>query len=156
MGVTLLSSWAAGAVCLHALEFERERSFITWLFTAYDLMAGVGYSVTPVTVPGRAISVYLSSVGIVCIAVLTATLCSSSELDASEAWLISSIQRRAAQHTATVHGVTFVQKNWRLRKTLEQHQGVASFSSRRAVARARTRVHDEMVRADFQPASPGG
>ena len=106
-----LSAWLTGSIALHALEFAFDDSFTLWLFTSFDLMTGLGYTTSmPRTVLGRMCVVFLVLIGILCIAVITATLCGSSELDATEVWLIGTLLRRKMLSIKHDHSVRMIQR----------------------------------------------
>lgn len=115
VGIIFVSVWACGALTLHALEFPHEESLIVWVFATFDVMSGLGWSgPLPATYIGRVTGVLISLFGILCIAVLTAALCSSSELDATEAWLIGQIEHRAHSQRRMQIATTMVQKAFRM------------------------------------------
>ena len=65
------------------------------LYVAWDLVSGLGWGGLQVhSVGGHVVSMFLSLAGIVFVAMLTATFCSFSELDASETSMLHSLARR--------------------------------------------------------------
>jgi len=111
LSMIFLVSWTGGTIVLHALEYIFEPSFAKWWFTAFDVMSGIGWSiVTPVTILGRAVAVVLATLGVLCIALLTATLCSTSELNATEAWLIRAMEHRHRAMMLIQHATSLIQR----------------------------------------------
>lgn len=77
--------------------------------------AGTPHHTTPHLTSPYLTSPYLTSP---CLLIAqTATLCSSSELDATEVWLIDAIERRAAQHAKHRQAISLVQRSYRLRRS---------------------------------------
>jgi uncharacterized membrane protein (DUF485 family) len=111
---TISSSWAAGAFIVYAVEHAFTPSFTLWFFTAGDLLSGMGWgSALPYTFIGRVVSIILETAGLLSVAVLTATFCSSSELDATEVWLISTIERQHSSTATIRHSTRFIQRAFR-------------------------------------------
>lgn len=105
------SSWVAGTFIMHSLEYLFEPSLWMWFFATFDLMVGTGWSsAISRTVVSRGVSILVSLLGVLSIAILTATLCSSSELDATEVWLIRAMQRRALATQKTKHALKLIEK----------------------------------------------
>jgi len=97
IALVAVTALLSGTFGMHVLEYAFEPRLDAWFFATYDVMVGLGWSVTiAATGLGRCISVTCSLLGILCLAVLTATLCGASELDATEVWLIASMQQRQA------------------------------------------------------------
>ncbi|KAL1503542.1 hypothetical protein AB1Y20_012021 [Prymnesium parvum] len=87
-------SWLSFAFILHVFEFRFTPSFGTWTVTSFDYLVGLGYGpMIPDTLVGRLCAGSLTVVGVIAAAMLTAMFADSSELDQSELWLITTIER---------------------------------------------------------------
>jgi len=99
-----LLSWLCGTFTLHVFEFTFTPSFATWLVTSFDFLVGLGYGpLMPDTAVGRLCACYLTVVGVLSAAMITAMFAGSFELDPSELWLISQIER--AHHSVCVKDI---------------------------------------------------
>jgi hypothetical protein len=127
---------------LHSLEYAQEPRLLAWAFTTFDVISGSG-SASPFSVLGRCCTLGLSVVGILAIAVVTATLCSDTELDPSEAWLISCIERRAARYATSSRAVRLVQRQYRLHRANNTMRHAPSLLHRTVAAAARKAVATE-------------
>jgi len=86
------------------------------LFISWELMSGLGWGDVIVrSLIGRIVCVFLSAIGIVCIALLTATFYSLSELGATEGSLIKAIERRVLG-TAEREAAVLLMQTWARRR----------------------------------------
>jgi len=98
------------------------------LFVSWELMSGLGWGDVSIrSLAGRLVCVYLSAVGIVCVAMLTATFYSLSELGATEGTLIKAIERRSLGRAERDAAVRLIQ-TWarRLLARLREDESMGS------------------------------
>jgi len=121
---------------MHILEYAFEPSLATWLFASFDIMTGTGWSVALArTLLGRLLSVLCALLGILCIAVLTATLCGASELDATEVWLIRSIQQRQANLAKSRYAIDMIEKAFLIKRAIRRREEGGDSATHRATIR---------------------
>jgi len=136
VALVFLSSWLSGTFGMHILEYAFEPSLATWLFASFDIMTGTGWSVALArTLLGRLLSVLCALLGILCIAVLTATLCGASELDATEVWLIRSIQQRQANLAKSRYAIDMIEKAFLIKRAIRRREEGGDSATHRATIR---------------------
>lgn len=152
--LTILSTWLVGSICLHVLEFPFEPNFAPWLFSSFDLLTGIGWSsVAARTIGGRVVGLTISVVGILSIAVLTATLCTSSELDGTEVWLIrrlSDLHKSRAEKAAATKLISASFRSWRAAKNRSQFKALSMPAAAARAAAAYRRAHLDQIAATRQ------
>jgi len=128
------------------LEYTFETSLSVWCFWSFDVLTGVGWtSHTPQTVVSRLFASILSLLGILCTALLTATLCGASELDATEVWLIGSMQRRQAVQKKMEYAVRMIQSSYVLKRVVERRNAEGdSIGARLAVLRQTSAIQNNI------------
>jgi len=78
-------------------------------------MTGTGYQVgPPPSALGRSVAICVTFIGLLEVAFLTATLCSFSDLDSAELWLIRILERKRLVHMQRVSATLLVQRAFRL------------------------------------------
>ena len=88
-------SWFSLAFTLHVFEHQFTPSFGTWFITSFDYLVGLGYGpLMPDTLVGRLAACSLTMVGVLAAAMITAMFADSFELDQSELWLITQIEKQ--------------------------------------------------------------
>eukprot|EP00316_Scyphosphaera_apsteinii_P004440 CAMPEP_0119322832 /NCGR_PEP_ID=MMETSP1333-20130426/59307_1 /TAXON_ID=418940 /ORGANISM="Scyphosphaera apsteinii, Strain RCC1455" /LENGTH=491 /DNA_ID=CAMNT_0007330159 /DNA_START=161 /DNA_END=1636 /DNA_ORIENTATION=- len=107
----VVSCWLPSAYVLHVFELpsvgdstvtdndrwpQGHSHFFAYLLLSWGLLSGCGWSgiAQVATIIGRAIELVLAVAGIVSVALLTATFCSVSALDASESALLGELEKR--------------------------------------------------------------
>ena len=76
-------SWLMGTFVLHVFEYQFTPSFLTWLVTSFDVLVGLDYGpLMPDTMVGRLAACYLTVVGVLSSAMITAMFAGSFEVRA--------------------------------------------------------------------------
>jgi hypothetical protein len=143
----------------YGLKQASQSHFALYIYTAWDVVSGLGWGGVQVhSVGGHVVSIFLSIVGLVAVAYLTATFCSFSELDAAETMMLRSLDKRALIKVQRVLAARLIQhsiRKWRIRfqrrKKGDGFEGAmeASGISSSSAAQAKNRLQLSLARRRF-------
>lgn len=124
--------WVFGAYAMHAFEHSFAPGFGYMLSDTYDVITNLGGNVhRQNTVPGRMVGMLMTVIGLVAMALLTATFCANAELDPTEAELIKKLESQRAR----------VQRKLLATEFLRQHVRIWRDHGKEGIRAARHRWH---------------
>lgn len=153
----LMVCWLVFAYMLHVFEhsvtdiqpnvFAKNFGdhYFAYVTVAWDLLAGLGWG--PINVSAyysKLVGIFLSGAGVLGVAMLTATFCSFSELDAAESSLITSLRRRTYKRQERHLAIKLMQHMFKeklaKRRLRRLHANLSNSASSSNESRALTRL----------------